>query len=118
MAQSYKEAMQIDKRQIGRSRRLIRQQAPRGRCDGPMVVYGAGTALLWSSLQSPRSPAHSTTPTGTPVARAHDRVLLGATAARASGNPLAAMPCASDRSVCGFDESEGLTALKVTAKEH
>jgi hypothetical protein len=84
MDQSYKESMEIDKRQ--------------------------------SSVQSPRSPAHSTTPTETPVARADDRVLLGATAARASGNPLAAMPCTSDRSDRGFDEGVELTALKVTAK--
>jgi hypothetical protein len=77
----------------------------------------AGTALSWLSLQAPRSPAHSTTTTGTPIACAQDRVLLGATAARASGHPLAAMPCTSDRSAGGFDESGDLTALKVAERE-
>jgi hypothetical protein len=63
-----------------------------------MAVCRVGTAVSWFGIHAPRSSAHSTTTPGMPVARAHDGGLLGALAARASGNPLAAMPCTYDRS--------------------
>jgi hypothetical protein len=117
MAQSYKVAMQLDKRQFGRRRRLTRQQGLRRRCDGRTAACCASTALSWSSVRTPRSPAHSTTTTGTPVARAHDRGLLGDIAARASGNPLAAMPCTYDRSDCGFEKGKRAPGMPGAAGE-